>query len=249
MKQMGNMIDEVQIVAKETNAVTLSNPVIAALVADLGPVADRIELYRREAGEIVVRNQDEADAAVTVCEAIMADVKAVKAHEVLSRVTDGLHKLHRRWTGLRDAFVKPLDESRMTIRNKVLQWQEVERKKAEELQRKLQAEADEKARRERARLEAEAAKLKTPEKREERLEQAAAVVAPVVHVEQPKVGMRGVARVWKVMAVDQDAFYAALATDKSLRGYVEVDQVRMQRAKAANPAIEIPGVKFELVTR
>jgi hypothetical protein len=246
---MSNMIEEVEVVARETNAMQVANPVIAALVADLGPVADRIALYQQQAQGIAVRTQLDADIATEVCDRIAADVKAVKGHEVLSRVTDGLHKLHRRWTGLRDAFVTPLESSRKEIRTKVIDWQETERKRAEELQRKLQAEADEKARREKARSEAEAAKLKTPEKREERLEQAAAVVAPVVHVEQPKVNMRGVARVWKVMAVDADAFYAALATDKSLRGYVEVDQVRMQLAKAANPAIEIPGVRFELVTR
>jgi len=242
-------IDEVGLVIADTNAVAVPNAIREQLIAELGPIADRLEGYVTYANNIKVSNDAEAVDAVAMCNQILADAKLVKAHDMLTQITSGLHNLHRRWVGLRDAFVTPLEASRTTIRSKVLAWQAAEQAKAAAEQRRLQAEADEKARRERARLEAEAARLKTPGKQEARLAQAASVTAPVVMVTAPKVEMRGVSKVWKIKTFDQDVFFAALAARPDLRGYVEVEQARMERSRAANPTLEIPGVEFHQVIR
>jgi hypothetical protein len=227
----------------ETNAVAVTDKVRAQLVADLGPVADRIPEYELAASVCNVRNQEEANLAGEVCDRIAADVKLVTAHETLTRITTGLHQLHRKWVSLRSAFVDPLEASRKQIKDKVIKWTRAEEARVEAEQRRLQAEADERARREQAKLEKEAAKLKTPELREQRMAEAAAVVAPIVHIEKPKATV-SMAKRWKVKSVDHAAFFAALATRSDLRGYVEISTARMERSKAANNMMEIPGVEF-----
>lgn len=236
--------DELDIVVAATNAITVPNPVHQALLRDLGPIARRLEQYAMRAEAIAVVNRATADEAAGLVAQIAADEKAVRDNETLSGITDGLHRLHRQWTALRQRFVEPLETSRKAVKSKVIAWQTFEAEKAAAEQRRLQAEADERARRERERLEKEAAKLKTEEKREERFAQAAAVIAPTVVVEAPKVAVR-VQRVWVVDSIDEGMFYASLSTRADLRGYVAIDRNRLQRARAANPTLEVPGVTFK----
>jgi len=84
-------------------------------------------------------------------------------------------------------------------------------------------------------------------KAEARVEAAAAIFAPVVTVAAPKSGMR-TQKAWKVKSVGS-AFFEALATQPGLRGYVDVKYSNLERAKAANSSMEIPGVVFEQITR
>ena len=239
---------EIERAVEACNAVAIPDPIRVALVRDLVPVANRLVGYSDVAKSLEVLNQNTADQATVICNDIAADIKAVKDHEVLSRTTDGLHKLHRQWTGLRDLFVAPMERDRKTIKMKVIAWQEGERRKAEEIQRRLQAEADAKAAREREALLKKAESIKTPEKKEALREQAAAVIAPTVHVEVAKSGLR-VSKAWTVKSVDEEAFFAALVHNPGLRGYVEIDKTRMVRGKAANPSMTVPGVTFEQITR
>jgi len=240
-------IQTVEAVVKETNAVVpVSDSIRAALVRDLGPVQERISEYLL-CMKAPVTNQAEADRAALVCADIATDIKAVKEHEILSKITAGLHGLHRRWTGLVNEFVTPMDMARRQIKERILTWERGEREKAEAEQRRLQALADEQARKERERLEKQAAKMKTEERREALLEQAASVAAPVIQVSAPVTGIRRQKR-WTVKAVDEAAFFAALAQDKNLRGYVEIDKARLARGKAANPGMEVAGITFEQIT-
>jgi hypothetical protein len=270
------------------NAVAVPDPVRVALVRDLGPVANRLAKYAA-ATSMTVTNEAEAEEASQICTAIAADIATVKNHEVLSKITSGLHDLHRRWTGLRDLFVAPMTRDRKTIKDKVIAWQEAEKRKAEEIQRKLQAEADAKAAREREKQEAEACRQRQIEedarrkaedarraaaeadgkerarleaaanaadraanaaavKAEARVEAAASVIAPTVTVAAPKSGLR-TSKAWKVVSIKHDAFYRALATRPDLRGYIEIKTTAMERVKAANPSMEIPGIEFEQITR
>jgi hypothetical protein len=242
-----NEVIDIELVVNETQ-VTIEEPIKLALVGDLKPIADRMAAYHQEVTEAVISTEGDAKDAAECCDNIAADIKTVKDHEVLSRITDGLFKLHRRWTGLRDAIVAPLEADRKTLKNKVIAWQENERMKAEALQRKLQADADEKARREREALEKKAASVKKVETRERHLEAAAEVVAPVVYVAAPKSSLR-VSRVWAVTSINQDEFFTALATHPEMRGYVEIKQASLQRSKAANQALTVPGVRFDQVVR
>jgi hypothetical protein len=238
---------EIELAVEACNAVAVPEPIRAALVRDLGPVANRLAKYAQATTRNVICEEDAIESA-KICADIAADISTVKDHEVLSKITAGLHDLHRKWTGLRDLFVAPMERDRKAIKEKIIVWQESERKKAEEIQRKLQAAADLKAAQERARLEKEAAAIKTPELRAARLEQAASVIAPTVTVAAPKSGLR-TSKAWKVKKIDLEVFFKALAERHDLSGYVEVQIPRMERAKAANPSAEIPGVTFELITR
>lgn len=241
-----NKIETVEAVVAETNAVVpVSDSIRSVLVRDLAPVAERLAHYE-EAALMPVVNRQDAEQAALVCEEIAVDIKAVKGHEVLSKITSGLHQLHRRWTGLVGDFVTPMDTAKRAIKQNILKWENDERKKAEAEQRRLQAIADEQARRERERLEKLAEQRKTPEVKEAYREQAAQVAAPVINVAAPVTNIRRSKR-WTVKAVDEAAFYAALAQDKNLRGYVDINNNRLARAKAANPTLEISGITFDQV--
>jgi len=180
------------------------------------------------------------------CNAMAEDMKAVKAFPLLRSIRESANSVASAWCGFEKKLLA-ISDSRHIVRQRVIDWQEDERKKAEAEQRRLQAEADERARKEQAALlkKAEAAKRDTTKERY--VEQAQTVVAPTVTVEAPKSGLRGVARVWKIASMDEDAFFAALAQRKDLRGFVSIDKTKtqMERAKAANALMEIPGVVFE----
>lgn len=234
---------EIEQAVAACNAVAVADPVKIALVRDLKPIAGRLAEYAKQAA-IPVETEADAKAAEVVCVSINEDIKAVKEHEVLSKITDGLHKLHKRWTCLRGLFVDPLTRDHKAIKGRIIAWQEAERRKAEEAQRKLQAEADAKAERERQALNKKAEAVKTQEKKEMYREQAAAVIAPTIAVEAPKTGIR-VSRRWAVKSVHEGKFYAAISENPAMWGYCEINEGRLTRAKAANPRLEIPGVVFE----
>lgn len=268
------------------NAVAVPDPVRVALVRDLGPVAGRLAEYVTMAAALEVDDAVSAEAAAKVCARIAADIKTVRDHEVLSKITDGLHKLHRQWTGLRDLFVAPMERDRRTIKSKVTAWEAEEKAKAEAIRAKLQAEADAKARREREKQEAEARRQREIEetarrkaedarreaekakgaerarleaaanaadraasaaaaKAETRAEAAASVIAPTIHVDMPKSGMRSQGIVTcEIVSITEFVRAAAARTD--LCGYIDQESLAaaLKKARIANSMFEAPGVKF-----
>ena len=237
---------EVEAVIKATNAIAVQDEIKVALVRDLGPIAARLSGYA-EMATLPVKDQVDANWAAQVLTDMTNDIKAVKNHEVMSKITNGLFKLHRQWTGAMSMFVTPLEASHRTLKNKVIAWQESERQKAAAEQAKLQAEADERARKEREALEKKAASMKTEAKREEYRKAAAAVIAPVVHVEAPKSAVKMQTR-WKVKAINMQLFLEIATEDENLQGFIEIKMANLERAKAANPNLMIPGVEFHKVT-
>ena len=111
-----NKIETVEAVVAETNAVVpVSDSIRSVLVRDLAPVAERLARYE-EAALMPVVNRQDAEQAAQVCEEIAVDIKAVKGHEVLSKITSGLHQLHIRWTGLVGDFVTPMEAGKRKIK-------------------------------------------------------------------------------------------------------------------------------------
>ena len=204
---------EIEAAVAACNAMAVPDPIRVALVRDLKPIADRLAEYASAASRVVVNDQTSAEQANQLCIAMAADIATVKGHEVLGRITDGLHKLHRRWTGLRDMFCAPLEANRRVVKGAIIQWQEAECRKAEALQRKLQAEADAKAERERQALLKKAEAVKSHAAKANYLEQATQVVTPTVAVEAPKSDLR-VSHRWKVRDIDYDAFFKALTASQ-----------------------------------
>lgn len=238
-------IAELELVVINTNALTINDATLAEAVAILKPIADGIPDAIERSKSLTVASANDADEAAKLRDAIIeAHDKAIKTiNEFDNGIIGRLYNLHRRWTAFRNMF-SPLEDAAKVIKGHIIAWQEDERKKAAAEQARLQAEADERARKEKERLEKEAAKLKTPEKIQERLEAAAAVVAPVIRVSSPVAAVRTQKR-WTVASVDKSAFLAAAAETPMLQGYIEIIESALVRSKAANELLEVPGVKFE----
>lgn len=240
-------ITELKLIVTETNEVTVSDTALHDAARILQPIAMSIPDEIAYAKTLRVTNQAEADAAVARREIMLANATLAKdtVNGFQGGIISKLHNLHRRWTAFRSLF-DPLEGAAKQVKQIVIAWQEDERRKAEAEERRLQAEADERARKERERLEKQAEKLKTPELKEERLEAAAAVMAPVITVSRPTAAVKGQKR-WKVKEFDLAAFLTAAANEPSLQGYIELKITNLERAKAANSALVVPGITFHQV--
>ena len=139
-------------------------------------------------------------------------------------------------------MLKPLQDAESTLKRNLLTFHNEQERIRQEEQRKLQAAADEAARKERARLEREAAKLKTPELREERMAQAAAVIAPVVSVASvaPVVSGQSIRKTWTAKVVNA----AIVPREWLVVNYKALDGF----AKATRGAIPVAGVEFTEVS-
>lgn len=145
---------------------------------------------------------------------------------------------HKEITKQESAMVGPLRDAEQKIKSSMLTYQSQEERKRFEAQRKAQEEADKKAMAERARLEREAAKLKTPELKEQRLEMAAAVVAPVVSVASviPVIHGQNIVKRWKAKVVNLDAVP---------REWMIVNQSALDAfARSTKGAVKVAGVEF-----
>ena len=236
---------QVNKLVEATNAVAVSNPIREELIRTLSPVAERMAWYAEMAQTINVTCQDDADVAAKADKEIAADIKLVEGNDVLSKIIRGLDQLHGKAVAVRSLFVNPMKGYRKTIRQPVLDWEADEKKKADDLARKLNAEATAKAAKEQAALLKKADAVKTPEKQEAYREQAAATVAPTVHVEVAKSGMRSMG-VATCEIVSITAFVKEAAKRTDLCGYIDQDALaqRLKRARIQNPMFDVAGVKF-----
>ncbi len=194
---------------------------------------------------VMVTTKAEADTAMTR----LSDIKGVRARIVVywSPVKKAAHDAWKGIVSREKDLTDICDKAEVVVKQKVLAWQQAEQRKAAVEQARLQAAADEAARRERERLEKEAAKLKTPEKRAERLEQAAAVQAQVVTVAVPQAEAAGTATrtTWKAECVDKDALIAAAVPGSVAASLLAFDQKAADAfARGSKGKISVPGVTF-----
>jgi len=136
--------------------------------------------YQNKAASMVIANQsDRIDALAIVAEAKRRAKVIADSFEV------NVKTAHAAWKAAvahRDGFLKPLADLETTIKQKVIAYDREQERLRQEEQRRLQSIADEQARKERDRLLKQAERLKTEEKKEERLAMAEAVVAPVIEI-------------------------------------------------------------------
>lgn len=242
---MNTPLTELELVVDGTSELAVRDADRTQLLETLKPIAERIPDHLAYAKDVVVTNSAQAKSAAGMRDLMLSDVSLAEhtIREAGGGLIDKLFKMHRALTGVIGRF-KVVDDAARTVKQKITAWQQDEERKAEEERQRLQAKLDEEARRERERLLKESEKLKTPELKEHRIEQANAVVATQVHVPAPAPVVRAMKR-WFVKSVDPVAFVKAAANDNSLLGYITIDQTKLARAKAANSMIEIPGVVFE----
>ena len=200
------------------------------------------------AQSLVVSTKADADQAMTR----LSELKGIRRKwcDYWKPLKDAAKAAHSAICGKENEGTAIIDDAERTVKGKVLAWQQAERAKADEAQRKAQAEADEAARRERERLEKEAARLKTPEKKQERLEQAAAVAAPVVMVAAPVVTAAGTATrsTFKAECVDLAALIAAAVPGSLAASFLVFDQKAADAfARATKGKTPVAGVRFREV--
>lgn len=211
-----------------------------------------IEVVRAEAANVVQWANQLVVATVDDYKAVVVRLQAIKAGR--SRWVKLWEKskanTYAAWKGVvadEKVGLDVFDRAEQTAKGKALAWKQIQDQKAAEEQRKLQAEADERARRERERLEKEAEKLKTPEKKEERLEQAAQVVAPVVTVQSPTAEIEGASsrKTWKAELVDKEALIAGALPGSVAASFLEFNQKAADAfSRSTKGKVAVAGVRF-----
>ena len=231
-----------EIVVKTSNAPLISIDEAQALFDVVTPIANRKGLYAQKAC-IVVNDIETATELSKELTAISSDKKAllaaIKAHK------DAAKARHNLWTKFEAFFVDDLDASYSAIKRHIMEYNEAQARAAEKERQRLQAIADERARREREALEKKAAAYKTEEKREAALEQASQVIAPVIQFDAPVVSVR--ARADIVCAVtDVVAFVKQAAIRTELCGYIDTDRLAaaLKKARQSNKMFVCDGVQF-----
>ena len=197
------------------------------------------------AQSLTVATSDDANSAMSK----LSEIKRIRKSvcDWFAPMKKAASEAHKAIVAREKEITDVADEAERIAKGKVLSWQQAEARRAAAEQAKLQAEADERARKERERLEKEAAKLKTPELRQERLEAAAAVVAPVVTIAASTATAAGTStrKTWKAEIVDIGKLIEAApgnATAASLLVFNE--QAANAFARATKGNVAIPGVKF-----
>jgi len=218
---------------------------------------DSVEVLRQEltpvvqqAGSIIVTTPEAYTGAADFLKAVKAAQKRVT--EFFAPLAAKAHEAHKAITTKQAETMKPLQDAEATVKRKMLDYAEEQERIRQAEQRKLQEQADLAARRERERLEKEAAKLKTPELRQARMEQAAAVVAPVVEVAsvRPVIAGQSIKKTWRVTSVtDRKALVMALMGFPDWEAYVELNMGQLDKfAARTKGSVMLPGVTFAEVS-
>lgn len=214
----------------------MSSLELSTLEREIAPVLQR-------ANTITVRSADDRTDAMEFLRAVKAANK--RASEFFGPIVDAAHKAWKQTTASRASILDPLEAAEKRVKATVSGYDQEQERIRQEEQRRLQAIADEEARRERERLEKQAAKLKTPEKREAKLEEAAAVIAPVVQIAEPeKQKGESTRQRWKMKLTDKAALIAAAAGGNDLAASLLVyDEAAGNRiATTIKNTTTIPGV-------
>ena len=222
----------------------MSNPVVmevesvALLRKEIAPVLQRAQA-------IVIRTANDRADAKTFLIAVKQGQE--RAHKEFDTMVEKTHSAWKEALAVRASFLTPLEAAEKAVKTLITAYdQEQERIRLDE-QRRLQAIADETARKERERLEKEAAKLKTPELREARLEQAAAVIAPVVTITEPeKPKGESTRKLWRARLTNKAALIQTAADGNEIAvSCLSFDQTAANRlATATKGAAYCPGIDW-----
>jgi hypothetical protein len=204
---------------------------------------DNIEVIKAEVAPVVFDAKN-----IVVCDsesyqnagAFLSKLKAAqkKVSDFFAPMKKKAHEAHKAITEQESETLTPLKNAERIINETMIAYKRECERRAMEEQRKAQAIADEAARKERERLEKEAAKLKTPELREQRLEQAASIIPPVIAVasDVPKFDGLTTAKTWKAEVVDVSVLPREwmVPNETALNSF----------AKATKGAVPVAGVRF-----
>jgi hypothetical protein len=159
--------------------------------------------------------------------------------KVIEFFKDSKENAHRAWKAIcanEGKFTDRLDMAKENAKSAIVRYDNEQAAIRRKEQARLQAIADEQARKEKERLEKQAEKLKTPERKEALLEQAAQVTAAVVELSPDKSETKGRTTRWQWRCKDFTAVPDSykMLNEKMLNGI----------ATSTKGALEVPGIEF-----
>lgn len=213
--------------------------VLVALTPSAVTLASQAADIITKASEIKVTNAEQRNNILELAKKIKTVSKGLETERMSTT-----RPMDEAKTEIMNLYREPLDKlvrAEGIIKKAVLDFDRAERIKAEQEQARLRAVAEEKARKERERLEAQALKAidkGKEEKAEQLMEQAESVqaLAPVVQIPVNKVQGTSSRKIWKYRITD---------VNQIPREYMIPNEKMLgSLAKASHDAVKIPGVEF-----
>jgi len=201
---------------------------------------DDVPVLFAKTQQLIIDSQEKYETASVILKDVKA--RAVELDKQLKAITTPLDTAKK---AVMDLFRKPLEmleDAERTIKRSMIEYTEIQEAKAREEQARLQKLADEKAERERKKIEAKIARAEASGKTEkveslqEQKEAIETIVVPTVQIETPKV--QGVSFKLQYKAVVED--FNLLPNEYKLPNQSALNKV----ANATKGSIKIPGVKF-----
>jgi len=186
-------------------------------------------------GGLAIRNTVERVTAMSGLRAVKVWQKKVTAW--FKPTIDAAHAAHKAVVAQKRSITDRLDVCETDIKRAINNYDHDQEQIRAKEQRRLQAIANEAARKERERLLKRAAALKTEEKKEEALEQAAEVVASVVQVAAPeKQKGESTSQKWRARITDEKAIPREwmIVNEKALNAF----------ARSTKGKVPVAGVEF-----
>ena len=198
------------------------------------------------ARSLVITTGEDRAKAIDALKLVKGHAKGVDDSFAVSCAS--AYAAHKAVTEHRKKFMAPLEESERLVKVAIVRFDnEQEAIRARE-QARLQAEADESARKERERATKAAESLKTPELREQRLEEAAMIVAPVVQIAPVILKQAGEStrKVWKAKLTNFAALVQSAGAGNELAlSLLSFDESKANKfASATKGAVNVAGVQF-----
>jgi hypothetical protein len=210
---------------------------VETIRAEVAPVVARVQW-------LVVRTPEDYTGAADFLKAIKAAQKKVADH--FGPMKAAAHAAWKKITATEAEAAQPLVEAERGVKRLMIDYQAEQERIRQAEQRKLQAEADALAASARKALEAKAAKMKTEAKREEYMERAAEVAAPVVTVAPvvPTVTGQAIRTTWKARLIDMQSLTGIPPGDVRL-SLIAFDQSAANKlAVATKGALAVQGVEW-----
>ncbi len=199
----------------------------------------------KSAAQMVVSNAQEYSGAADFLKEIKTTQKKISSYWKPLK-----EKAHEAWkiiVAKEKEMTTPLVQAEQEIKYKMITFTQEEEEKRRKYERRLQAESDARYEKERLKLLKQAGKLKTPELKEQRLQEAQEVEAPVITVqsEVPKIKGQSFSKTWKARIVNKREAVEAALIYEALFAFLEFDLSRLNRFAANTKGhVKCPGIEF-----
>jgi hypothetical protein len=198
------------------------------------------------ADAINVTNAEQYQGASLLLKEVKTAMERVDV-ELIEPAKEAKRKAEKNRKNLVDIFRAPLEKAEGIIKSKMLMYKSEEELKRIAEERRLQAEADERARKEREKLLKHASKLKTPERQEEYRQMAEEVEVPVVTVPSkvPEIKGQSFRKIWKGRVIDKAAFLEFVVNNPHFLHMIDVNQKELNNfASSSKGEVVLLGIEF-----